>query len=133
MHDNPEYLFEAIRVGASGYVLKTAVDRDLVEACRAAMRGEPLLHPGAIRTLMREYLDRARAGEASTERDVLTSARRQECRATRDGAGPASSSSPTSKAIVTMSAAPSTASSTTPPPHSVPPHRVAPAGDLRSP
>jgi DNA-binding NarL/FixJ family response regulator len=43
MHDNPEYLFEAIRVEASGYVLKTAVDRDLVEAYRAAMRGEPLL------------------------------------------------------------------------------------------
>ena len=47
MHDNEQYLFEAIRVGASGYVLKSAVDRDLVEACRAAMRGEPFLYPGA--------------------------------------------------------------------------------------
>ena len=46
MHDNEQYLFEAIKVGASGYVLKTAVDRDLVEACRAAMRGEPFLYPG---------------------------------------------------------------------------------------
>jgi DNA-binding NarL/FixJ family response regulator len=64
MHDNEQYLFEAIRVGASGYVLKSAVDRDLVEACRAAMRGEPFLYPGAVRALMREYLDRARAGEA---------------------------------------------------------------------
>jgi DNA-binding NarL/FixJ family response regulator len=64
MHDNDEYLFEAIRAGASGYVLKSAVDRDLVEACRAAMRGEPFLYPGGVRALMREYLERARAGEA---------------------------------------------------------------------
>jgi DNA-binding NarL/FixJ family response regulator len=71
MHDNEQYLFEAIRVGASGYVLKSAVDRDLVEASRAAMRGEPFLYPGAVRALMREYLERARAGEA-LHTDVLT-------------------------------------------------------------
>jgi DNA-binding NarL/FixJ family response regulator len=71
MHDSEQYLFEAIRVGASGYVLKRAVDRDLVEACRAAMRGEPFLYPGAVRALMREYLERARAGEA-VRRDLLT-------------------------------------------------------------
>src|SRR5688572_14807903 len=64
MHDSEQYLFEALRAGASGYVLKSAVDRDLVEACRAAMRGEPFLYPGAVRALMREYLDRARAGDA---------------------------------------------------------------------
>jgi DNA-binding NarL/FixJ family response regulator len=64
MHDSEQYLFEAIRAGASGYVLKSAVDRDLVEACRAAMRGEPFLYPGGVRALMREYMERARAGEA---------------------------------------------------------------------
>jgi DNA-binding NarL/FixJ family response regulator len=71
MHDSEQYLFEAIRAGASGYVLKSAVDRDLVEACRAAMRGQPFLYPGAVRALMREYLDRARAGEA-LHKDLLT-------------------------------------------------------------
>jgi DNA-binding NarL/FixJ family response regulator len=71
MHDSEQYLFEAIRAGASGYVLKSAVDRDLVEACRAAMRGEPFLYPGAVRALMREYLDRARAGE-TLHKDLLT-------------------------------------------------------------
>ena len=71
MHDNEQYLFEAIRAGASGYVLKSAVDRDLVEACRAAMRGEPFLYPGAVRALMREYLDRARAGE-TLHKELLT-------------------------------------------------------------
>jgi DNA-binding NarL/FixJ family response regulator len=71
MHDNEQYLFEAIKVGASGYVLKSAVDRDLVAACRAAMRGEPFLYPGGVRALMRDYVERARAGEVGRG-DVLT-------------------------------------------------------------
>jgi DNA-binding NarL/FixJ family response regulator len=70
MHDNEQYLFEAMAAGASGYVLKSAVDRDLVEACRATMRGEPFLYPDGIRALMREHLERVRAGE--TRRDLLT-------------------------------------------------------------
>jgi DNA-binding NarL/FixJ family response regulator len=70
MHDNEQYLFEAISAGASGYVLKSAVDRDLVHACRATMRGEPFLYPGGIRALMREYLERLRTGE--THRELLT-------------------------------------------------------------
>ena len=57
MHDIEDYCFEALKAGASGYVLKTAADRDLIEACRAAMRGEPFLYPPTIRTLMRTYLD----------------------------------------------------------------------------
>ena len=71
MHDNEQYLFEAIKAGASGYVLKSAVDRDLVEACRAAMRGEPFLYPGGVRALMRDYVERARAGEIGRG-EVLT-------------------------------------------------------------
>ena len=57
MHDLEAYCFEALKAGASGYVLKAAADRDLVEACRAAMRGEPFLTPPTIRTLLRSYLD----------------------------------------------------------------------------
>jgi DNA-binding NarL/FixJ family response regulator len=57
MHDVEAYCFEALKAGASGYVLKTVADRDLVDACRAAMRGEPFLYPPTIRTLMRAYLD----------------------------------------------------------------------------
>jgi DNA-binding NarL/FixJ family response regulator len=60
MHDNEQYLYEALRAGAAGYVLKTAADRDLVEACRAAMRGEPFLYPGAKTPLIEDYLRRAR-------------------------------------------------------------------------
>jgi DNA-binding NarL/FixJ family response regulator len=62
MHDSEQYLFQALRAGASGYVLKTVADRDLVEACRAAVRGEPFLYPGAVRALMRDWLDRVRRG-----------------------------------------------------------------------
>ena len=64
MHDNEEYFFEALRAGASGYVLKSAADRDLVEACRATMRGEPFIYPNAVKTLIRDYLERAREGNA---------------------------------------------------------------------
>jgi DNA-binding NarL/FixJ family response regulator len=62
MYDNEQYLYEALKAGASGYVLKSAADRDLVEACRATMRGEPFLYPAAVTTLVRDYLSNARAG-----------------------------------------------------------------------
>ncbi|MGW1680139.1 response regulator [Saccharopolyspora sp. NPDC002376] len=63
MYDNEQYFFEALKAGASGYVLKSVADRDLVEACRAAMRGEPFLYPGAVTALIRNYLDHARDDE----------------------------------------------------------------------
>ena len=69
MHENEQFLFEALRAGASGYVLKTAADRDLVEACRATMRGETVLYAGAVAALVRDHLDRARGGE---DADPLT-------------------------------------------------------------
>ncbi|GGM69779.1 DNA-binding response regulator [Thermopolyspora flexuosa] len=74
MYDNEQFFFEALSAGASGYVLKSVADRDLVEACRAAMRGEPFLYPGAIKALIRSHLERARQGgavpaKAITERE----------------------------------------------------------------
>jgi DNA-binding NarL/FixJ family response regulator len=71
MHENEQFFFEALKAGASGYVLKSVVDRDLVEACRAAVRGEPFIYPTATKALVREYLERARAGEDVKE-DPLT-------------------------------------------------------------
>jgi DNA-binding NarL/FixJ family response regulator len=56
MYDNEQYFFEALKVGAAGYVLKSVADRDLVDACRAAMRDEPFLYPGAVNALVRQYL-----------------------------------------------------------------------------
>jgi DNA-binding NarL/FixJ family response regulator len=63
MHDHEQYFFEALRAGASGYVLKSTVDRDLVEACRATMRGESFLYPDAAAALVKDRLARAAAGE----------------------------------------------------------------------
>ena len=92
MHDNEQYLFEALRAGASGYVLKSVADRDLVEACRATMRGEPFLYPGAVRALMRDFVERARRGETPpddplTPREVEIVKLIAEARTTREIAG----------------------------------------------
>jgi DNA-binding NarL/FixJ family response regulator len=71
MHDDEQFLFEALRAGASGYVLKSAVDRDLVDACRSTMRGESFLYPDAIAALVQDRLARASAGEQVSP-DLLT-------------------------------------------------------------
>ncbi|HQR25423.1 MAG TPA: response regulator transcription factor [Nocardioides sp.] len=71
MHDNEQYFFESLRLGASGYVLKSVVDEDLVEACRAAMRDEAFVYPGAMGALVRDYLDRVARGER-VRQTVLT-------------------------------------------------------------
>lgn len=71
VHDSEQYFFEALKAGASGYVLKTAANRDLIDACRASMRGEPFLYPGAVTALIRDFLDHAREGDAAP-RDPLT-------------------------------------------------------------
>ena len=70
MHESEQYLYEALRAGASGYVVKKVADRDLVEACRATMRGEPFLYPSAVTALINDYLRGARDGQQP--RDLLT-------------------------------------------------------------
>ncbi|MFI9771715.1 response regulator [Streptomyces sp. NPDC052415] len=70
MYDNEQYFFEALKAGAGGYVLKSVADRDLVEACRAVVRDEPFIYPGAERALVRSYLERLRGGDRLPERPV---------------------------------------------------------------
>jgi DNA-binding NarL/FixJ family response regulator len=70
MHDNEQYFFEALKAGASGYVLKSAADRDLVEACRATMRGEPFIYPAAVTALIRDHLEKT--GDGEQPREILT-------------------------------------------------------------
>jgi DNA-binding NarL/FixJ family response regulator len=72
MYDNEQYFFEALKAGASGYVLKSVADQDLVAASHAAVRGESFLYPGVVSALARSYLDRLRRGEALPA-NVLTS------------------------------------------------------------
>jgi len=74
MHDVDQYFFEALNAGAAGYVLKSAADLDLLEACRAALRGEPFLYPPAVRTIIREHLE---SGEWDGDGEVLTPRERE--------------------------------------------------------
>ncbi|GGT47290.1 response regulator [Streptomyces kurssanovii] len=76
MYDNEQYFFQALKAGACGYVLKSVADRDLLAACRAAMRGEPFLYPGAVTALIRNYLERARQGQETP--DQILTAREEE-------------------------------------------------------
>jgi DNA-binding NarL/FixJ family response regulator len=67
MHDDERYLFEALKAGASGYVLKTQADADLVEAIRAVERGEPFLTPAAQQALIKDVLERGPQADAEEE------------------------------------------------------------------
>jgi DNA-binding NarL/FixJ family response regulator len=70
MHDDERYLFEALKAGASGYVLKTQADTDLLDAIRAVERGEPFLTPAAQQALIKDVLERGSdAGEELTPRE----------------------------------------------------------------
>jgi DNA-binding NarL/FixJ family response regulator len=75
MHSNEQYLCEAVQAGASGYVLKDAVDEELVDACRAATRGAPFVFPRTSPDGMRERVIAADGGSSGPlterEREVL--------------------------------------------------------------
>jgi DNA-binding NarL/FixJ family response regulator len=70
MYENEQFLFEALKAGASGYVLKSGADDDIVEACRAAMRGQSFLYPSAVHTLIHDLIERAE--ERGGDFDLLT-------------------------------------------------------------
>jgi len=71
MHDDERYVFEALKAGASGYVLKREADADLVDAVHAVRRGEPFLTNAATETLIREWMadDGAGPSEPLTNRE----------------------------------------------------------------
>ena len=56
MYDSEQFLFESLKAGASGYVLKSSADENIVEACRASMRGQSILYPSAVTTLIQDYV-----------------------------------------------------------------------------
>ena len=70
MYDSEQFLFESLRAGASGYVLKSDADQDIVEAVRRTMRGQSFLYPSAISSLVKDFVDRGRAEDR--EFDILT-------------------------------------------------------------
>jgi DNA-binding NarL/FixJ family response regulator len=70
MYDSEQFLFESLKAGASGYVLKSDADQDIVEAIRRTMRGQSFLYPSAISTLVKDFVDRGRPDDEQF--DVLT-------------------------------------------------------------
>jgi DNA-binding NarL/FixJ family response regulator len=70
--DLDEYVFEALRVGASGFLVKDTEPVELLQAVRVVARGDALLSPGVTRRLVAEFATRSRQPHASKELDVLT-------------------------------------------------------------
>lgn len=77
IHDREDYLFQALRAGAAGYVLKGAEVQDLIEAVRTAQRGEVYLFPSVTKKLVADYLRRSQAGEDRTTYDGLSDRERE--------------------------------------------------------
>ena len=75
MYDSEQFLFESLRAGASGYVLKSDADQDIVEAVRRTMRGQSFLYPSAVTTLVATT-----SSAADPTRSSSTSSRRASSR-----------------------------------------------------
>lgn len=77
VHDNEEYLFQMLRAGACGYVLKKARPAELVDAIEAASRGETFLYPSMAKSLVGDYLRRVESGEETDTYARLTTRERE--------------------------------------------------------
>jgi DNA-binding NarL/FixJ family response regulator len=74
MHEGELYCLQALKAGACGYVLKSDADRDLIEACRAALRGETFLYPPTVRALLQAWIEdpaRAPVNELTTREEEV--------------------------------------------------------------
>ncbi|HEX9016368.1 MAG TPA: response regulator transcription factor [Chloroflexota bacterium] len=85
MHADEEYFFEAVRAGASGYVLKEASHEDVVEAVRTVGRGGVAFDSSLARKLLDDYLRRVDAGEEGESFGRLTDREREVLRLTAEG------------------------------------------------
>jgi DNA-binding NarL/FixJ family response regulator len=70
--DMDEYVYDALRAGASGFLLKDVPPEQLVDGIRAVLAGESLLSPAITRRMIEVYLDRPPAGAAPPELATLT-------------------------------------------------------------
>lgn len=77
MHENDEYVFQTLRAGASGYMLKEAADTELISALRAVHSGQFYLSPAAQSVMVGDYLQRVRIGEEKDSYSSLTERERE--------------------------------------------------------
>ncbi len=80
-----EYLFDALRFGASGFLVKDAEPADLVQAVRIAAAGDSLLSPRLTGRLIAEFAARARQPKRPSDLDILTERERQVVALVADG------------------------------------------------
>ena len=85
MHDDEEYFFQAVSLGASGYILKEATPEEVVTAIRIVSRGGVAFHPSLGRKLLDDYLHRVQAGEESESYSLLTEREREILGLTAEG------------------------------------------------
>ena len=77
MHANEEYVFQVLRAGASGYVLKQSDSMEVLAAIRAALSGGTFLSPPISRTVVDDYVRRAEARGQGSDLDLLTARERE--------------------------------------------------------
>jgi two-component system response regulator NreC len=77
MHENEEYLFQMLRAGAAGYMLKEAADTELISAIRVVSSGRFYLSPSAQSMMVSDYLQRVRTGEERDSYSALTERERE--------------------------------------------------------
>jgi len=72
IHEDEEYFFKMLEAGASGYVPKRAAPEELLNAIRAAAKGEVYLYPSLAKLLVKDYLSQERPAEEKSNLDGLT-------------------------------------------------------------
>ncbi len=77
VHAQERYLFPVLKAGGSGYVLKSTVDTELVEAIRAVAAGGAFLYPSAQRMVLEDYLARSRSGAEQDAYERLSERERE--------------------------------------------------------
>jgi two-component system response regulator NreC len=85
MHENDEYVFQALRAGASGYMLKEAADTDLINALHVVQSGQFYLSPMAQSVMVGDYLQRVHAGEEKDSYSSLTEREREVLKLVAEG------------------------------------------------
>jgi DNA-binding NarL/FixJ family response regulator len=77
MHEDRHYVFESLKAGATGYVLKSAAFQDLIAAIATVMSGKNYISPALSDTVMNDYIRRAQGDEENTELGRLSGRERE--------------------------------------------------------
>jgi two-component system response regulator NreC len=77
MYDTEQYIFEMIRAGASGYILKRAPASELISAIQTVSQGDAFLYPSVAKTVLDGFLEQLRVGVEQEDQARLTDRERQ--------------------------------------------------------